>query len=284
MLVNIFFRIIFEIKKMKKFVGLFTVALFMSCATNPFTGAKTMALVSDSSLFPTSFQQYDSFLKEHKVIRGTKDAQRIENVGTKIKMAAEKWLASNGYKGYLDGYRWEFNLIDSKEANAWCMPGGKIVFYTGILPICQSDAGIATVMGHEIAHALANHGQQRMSAGMLQELGAEALSVATSNKTQEAQQLFQMAYGGGSQVLGMLPFSRSHESEADKIGLTLMAIAGYDPNEAVSFWSRMAGGASGGGQAEFLSTHPSSQTRIANLKKLIPEARAEALKYGVSFK
>lgn len=284
LLFNILFRIIFEIKMMKKYFSLLAVALLGSCATNPFTGSKTMALVSDSSLFPTSFQQYDSFLKEHKVITGTKDAQRVENVGGKIRMAAEKWLNANGYKGYLDGYRWEYHLIDSKEPNAWCMPGGKIVFYTGILPICQTDAGIATVMGHEVAHALANHGQQRMSAGMLQELGAEALNAATSSKSQQTQQLFQMAYGGGSQVLGMLPFSRSHESEADKIGLTLMAIAGYDPNEAVSFWSRMASGAEASGQSDFLSTHPSNQTRISELKRLIPEARAEALKFGVTFK
>lgn len=268
---------------MKKYVGFLGIALLAACATNPFTGAKTMALVSDSSLFPSSFQQYESFVKEHKVVTGTKDAQRIENVGAKIKVAAEKWLSANGYKGYLDGYRWEYKLIDSKEANAWCMPGGKIVFYTGILPICQTDTGIAVVMGHEVAHALANHGQQRMSAGMLQELGAEALNAATSQKTAETQQLFQMAYGGGSQVLGMLPFSRKHESEADKIGLTLMAIAGYDPSEAVAFWSRMAGGATEGEQSDFLSTHPSNQTRIAELKRLIPEARAEALKFGVKF-
>lgn len=267
---------------MKKIVGVLGIALMMSCATNPFTGSKTMALVNDSSLFPTSFQQYDSFLKENKVIKGTKEAQRVENVGLKIKEASQKWLTANGYRNYLDGYRWEFNLIDSKEVNAWCMPGGKIVFYTGILPICQTDAGIATVMGHEIAHALANHGQQRMSAGMLQELGGEALNLATSQKTAQTQQLFQMAYGGGSQVLGMLPFGRKHESEADKIGLTLMAIAGYNPEEAVSFWSRMAGDATESGSS-FLSTHPSNQQRIADLRKLIPEAKAEAAKFGVKF-
>ncbi len=258
-------------------------AMVMSCATNPFTGSKTMALVSDSSLFPTSFQQYDSFLKEHKVIKGTKDAQRVEVVGKRIKEAAEKWLNANGYKGYLDGYRWDYNLVDDKEVNAWCMPGGKIVFYTGILPICQDDAGIATVMGHEVAHALANHGQQRMSASMLQGAGAEILDAATSGKTSETKQLFQMAYGGGSQVLGMLPFSRKHETEADKIGLTLMAIAGYNPETAVAFWSRMAANSGGGDGSDFLSTHPSNQSRIANLQKLIPEARAEAAKFGVKF-
>lgn len=259
------------------------VAFFISCATNPFTGAKTMALVNDDSIFPASFQQYDAFLKEHKVLKGTKDAQRVETVGKKIKAAAEMWLNANGYRGYLDNYQWDYNLVDSKEVNAWCMPGGKIVFYTGILPICKNDAGIATVMGHEVAHALANHGQQRMSAGMLQQLGAEVLDATTSNKTAETRQLLQMAYGGGTQAFGMLPFSRKHESEADKIGLTLMAIAGYNPEEAVDFWSRMAANSGGGDGSDFFSTHPSNQTRIQDLKRLIPEAKAEATKFGVRF-
>ncbi|MCP1995747.1 M48 family metallopeptidase [Flavobacterium sp. HSC-61S13] len=268
---------------MKKIILTAGVLLAVSCATNPFTGAKTMALVNDSSLFPSSFQQYDTFLKGHKVIKGTKDAQRVENVGKKIRAAAEKWLDAHGYKGYLAQYQWDYNLVDDKEANAWCMPGGKIVFYTGILPICQDDAGIATVMGHEVAHALANHGQQRMSAAMLQQAGAEVLTAATTNSKASTKDLLLSAYGGGSNVLGMLPFSRSHETEADKIGLTLMAIAGYNPDTAVAFWSRMASQSSGGEPAEFMSTHPSNQTRIDNLKRLIPEAKVEAAKYGVKF-
>ncbi|MBW3519626.1 M48 family metallopeptidase [Flavobacterium sp. NKUCC04_CG] len=268
---------------MKKIFLTATVLLAVSCATNPFTGAKTMALVNDSSLFPSSFQQYDSFLKEHKVIKGTKDAQRVENVGKKIKAAAEKWLDANGYKGYLSQYQWDYNLVDDKEVNAWCMPGGKIVFYTGILPICRDDAGMATVMGHEVAHALANHGQQRMSAGMLQQAGAEVLTAATTKTKASTKDLLMSAYGGGSNVLGMLPFSRNHETEADKIGLTLMAIAGYNPDAAVDFWARMAANSSGSEPAEFMSTHPSNQSRIDNLKRLIPEAKAEAAKFGVKF-
>jgi len=258
-------------------------ALIISCAKNPFTGKSTMALVSNSEIFPSAFQQYSQFLGENKVIKGTADAQRVESVGMKIKTASEKWLNANGYEGYLKDYRWEYNLIDNKEVNAWCMPGGKIVFYTGILPICQNDAGIATVMGHEVAHALANHGQQRMSAGLLQQVGAVGVQVATGNKSEETKQLAMTAYGATTQIGGMLPFSRNHESEADMIGLTLMAIAGYNPDTAVAFWERMAAKAGGNKPPEFLSTHPSDKTRIANIKKLIPQAKAEAAKFGVKY-
>lgn len=261
-----------------------SLALVISCAKNPFTGKSTMALVSNSEIFPSSFQQYNQFLGENKVIKGTKDAQRVETVGMKIKAASEKWLNANGYQGYLNDYKWEYNLVDSKEVNAWCMPGGKIVFYSGILPICKDDAGMATVMGHEVAHALANHGQQRMSAGMLQQLGAVGVGVATGSKSQETQQIAMTAYGATTQLGGMLPFSRAHESEADMIGLTLMAIAGYNPDTAVAFWERMSASSGGQKPPEFMSTHPSDQTRISKIKELIPQAKTEAAKYGVTFK
>lgn len=254
-----------------------------ACSTNPFTGKSTLNFVSNSQLFPSSFAQYSDFLKENKVVSGTADAQRVTNVGQKIKAAAEKWLNANGQGSYLNGYQWEYKLVEDKAVNAWCMPGGKIVVYTGILPITKDDAGLATVMGHEVSHALANHGAQRMSASQLQQLGAVGVAVATSGKTAEQQQLWQQYYGMGSNVGVMLPFSRSHESEADMIGLTLMAIAGYNPDQAVAFWTRMS--AQSGGQAppEFLSTHPSDATRIANIKALIPQAKAEAAKFGVKF-
>ena len=164
------------------------------------------------------------------------------------------------------------------------MPGGKIVVYTGILPITKDDAGLATVMGHEVAHALANHGAQSMSAGQLQELGAVGVAVATGGKSAEQQQMWQQYYGIGSQVGVMLPFSRSYENEADKIGLTLMALAGYNPESALAFWERMAASSGGNKPPEFMSTHPSDATRIANIQRLIPEARAEASKFGVVFK
>lgn len=269
--------------KVKISLGLVLV-LVLACAKNPFTGKSTLALVPNSEILPTAFQQYNQFLSENKVLKGTKDAKRIETVGMKIKTAAERWLTANGQAGYLKDYQWEYNLVEDPAVNAWCMPGGKIVFYTGIMPICKDDAGIATVMGHEISHALANHGQQRMSAGMLQQLGAGLVGAATNSKSAETQQIAMTAYGATTEYAGMLPFSRSHESEADKIGLTLMAIAGYNPETSVTFWERMSANKNGQAPPEFMSTHPSDETRIANLKKLVPEAKAEAAKFGVTFK
>ncbi len=259
-------------------------ALVISCAKNPFTGKSTMAFVPNSQIFPSAFQQYSQFLSENKVIKGTTDAKRIETIGMRIKAAAERYLNANGHSNYLDSYQWEYKLVDSKELNAWCMPGGKIVFYTGILPVCKDDAGIAAVMGHEVAHALANHGQQRMSAGLLQQLGAVGTQVAIGDQDPQTQALIMQAYGVGSQVGGMLPFSRAHESEADMIGLTLMAIAGYDPINAVKVWERMSTISKGQAPPQILSTHPSNETRIKELTALIPQAKTEAAKFGVTFK
>ena len=271
-------------KKFKIYTGISIIALTISCSTNPFTGKKNLNFVSNSQLFPSAFQQYGTFLKENKVIIGTVDSKRVESVGIKIKNAAERWLTANGHAEYLKDYQWEYKLIENKEVNAWCMPGGKIVVYTGILPITKDEAGLATVMGHEVSHALANHGAQRMSAAQLQQIGAVGVAVATGSQSAEKQQMWQQYYGIGSQVGIMLPFSRNHESEADKIGLTLMAIAGYNPEQAIAFWERMSANAGGNKPPEMLSTHPSDATRIANLKRLIPEAKAEALKFGVNFK
>jgi predicted Zn-dependent protease len=234
----------------------------------------------NQSLFPMAFAQYDEFLNESKVVKNTSEAQMIQRVGQRIATAAERWLDANGYPGYLKDYRWEYNLVQNEAVNAWCMPGGKIVFYTGILPITQTETGIAVVMGHEVAHALADHGAQRMSAGMLQQLGAVAGNVAI--KDPEARNTFNMAYGIGSTVGVMLPFSRSHETEADRIGLQIMAIAGYNPDEAAELWKRMKAKSGGQGPPQFLSTHPSNDTRIANLTQWAPEAKAEAAKFGVT--
>lgn len=260
------------------------ILIAIACATNPVTGKKTLALVSNSEIFASSFSQYGEFLKTNKVITGTADAKRVETVGMKIRAAAEKLLQSRGTQGELQGYAWEYKLVDNKEVNAWCMPGGKIVFYSGILPICKDEAGMATVMGHEVAHALANHGQQRMSAGLAQQVGAGVAQAAVGGKSAETQALVMQAYGIGTTVGGMLPFSRSHETEADEIGLILMAIAGYNPETSIAFWERMSAKSGGSAPAELLSTHPSDATRIANLKKLIPKAKAEAAKFGVTFK
>ncbi|TXE11789.1 M48 family metallopeptidase [Seonamhaeicola algicola] len=267
--------------KLKNVIALLGVAAIVTaCAHNPFTGKKTLALVPNSQLFPTAFAQYDQFLTENKVITGTKDAEMIKRVGQKIAVAAERWLNANGHQGYLNDYKWEYNLVDDKTVNAWCMPGGKIVFYTGILPIAQNEAGVAAIMGHEVAHALANHGQQRMSAGYLQAGLAVAGNIAI--KDEKSRNAFNQYYGVGSQVGVMLPFSRSHETEADKIGIYLMAIAGYTPDEASLLWERMKANSGGQAPPEMLSTHPSNDSRIANLKALAPKAKAEAAKFGVT--
>ncbi len=260
-------------------VYLIIISCLISCTTlNPFTGQKTLG-VSNQDLFPLTFQEYDKFLSDSKVIKNTKEAKSIDLVQDKLVKAAQKWLEKHGYKDYLKDYKWESKLVDDKQVNAWCMPGGKIVFYTGILPICQNEAGIATVMGHEIAHALANHGGQRMKAAEFQQYGALAIALATSKKDTTTQNTWQQYYGIGTQIGIMLPFSRAHEMEADKIGLILLAIAGYNPEEAIAFWERMEKNASGNQTPpEFLSTHPSHDRRIATLKELIPGVKEEVKK------
>ena len=243
-----------------------------------------MAFVGNSSLFPSSFAQYEQFITENNVVTGTPEADMVARVGARIADAAHKWLSAEGYAHYLDDYQWEYNLIQDDTVNAWCMPGGKIVFYTGILPVTQTEAGLAVVMGHEVSHALLNHGQQRMSAGLLQQLGAVGLSVGmgVAGLSQETQALAMTAYGVGTELGGTLPFSRAHESEADHYGLILMAIAGYDPEEAAPFWERMAA-LGGGGTPQFLSTHPSDTTRIRQLRGWTGEAKQKAAEFGVHF-
>jgi len=254
--------------------------LLMSCSTNPFTGKKTLAFVPNSQLFPTAFAQYDQFLNENKVVTGTSQAQMITRVGERISIAAERYLNATGNVGYLKDYKWEYNLVNDDAVNAWCMPGGKIVFYTGILPVAENETAIAAIMGHEVAHALANHGQQRMSAAYLQQGLAVAGNIAI--KDAKSRNAFNQYYGVGSNVLGMLPFSRSHETESDRIGVHLMAIAGYNPDEAAELWKRMGAANSGKAPPEFLSTHPSNTTRIANLKAESAKAKEQAKKFGIN--
>jgi predicted Zn-dependent protease len=255
------------------------VLIVIACATNPYTGKKTLALVDNDSLLASSFNQYQVFLDESDVITGTPEAALVERVGNRIRQAAEQWAAVEGQSAYLEKYQWEYHLVQSDQVNAWCMPGGKIVVYTGILPLTKDEDGLAVVLGHEVAHALLNHGQQRSSAGVLQLAGAVGVGVLTSGKDQSSQELAQAAYGTGSTLLGTLPFSRAHENEADHIGLLLMAVAGYNPEASVPFWQRMSA-QGGGGTPEFLSTHPSDETRISNLTKWIPEAQEKALRLG----
>lgn len=268
-------------KLKKTILGLSIIAMIFSCATNPFTGKKTLAFVGNDQLFPSAFAQYNQVLTDSKVLTGTKDADMITRVGQRIAIAAERWLTANGNQGYLDDYKWEYKLIESEQVNAWCMPGGKIAFYTGILPIAANETGVAAIMGHEVAHALANHGQQRMSASYIQQGLAVAGNVALAND-QQALGIFNQSYGVVSNVAGMLPFSRSHETEADKIGLYLMAVAGYNPDEASVLWERMKANSGGEAPPEFMSTHPSNDSRIENLRALAPKAKAEAKKFGIS--
>jgi predicted Zn-dependent protease len=194
----------------------------------------------------------------------------VTRIGSKLAAAITTYYKN---KGDLSGMKWEYMLIDENIVNAWCMPGGKIAVYTGLLPVTQNESALAIVMGHEIAHAIAEHGKERMSQGLAQQYGGVALSVALSSKPAETQQLFNTAYGLGSEVGVMLPFSRKNEMEADKLGLTYTALAGYDPREAIPLWKRMEAAGSGGQKPpEFLSTHPSESSRIAELEKMMPDA------------
>lgn len=249
-------------------------ALFIlySCQTVPVTGRQQISLVPSSTILPMSFNSYTDFLSKHKVIENAPQAQSVKRVGARIQYAVERYMSERKMSDKLSGYQWEFKLVEDKEINAWCMPGGKVVVYTGILQVTGDETGLAVVMGHEIGHAIANHGGERMSQELLAQMGGMALSEAISSRPQETQQLFMGAYGLGSQVGVLLPYNRIQESEADHLGLIFMAMAGYDPRSAVDFWQRMAAKKQGTAPPEFLSTHPADTTRIKGIERLIPEA------------
>jgi len=243
-----------------------------SCATVPVTGRKQLSLVSNTEIIAMSSDEYKKVLAESKLSTDQEKVQMIKRVGTNIQKAVEQYMASKGASDQLAGFNWEFNLIqDDKTVNAWCMPGGKVAFYTAILPICKDETGVAIVMGHEVAHAIANHGRERMSEGMIANGLLGTLGSALGQNPTLTQQIFQQAVGVGVNVT-TLKFSRGNESEADHIGLIFMAMAGYDPNQAPAFWERMSSQAGGAKPPEFLSTHPSDQTRIKDLQGWIPEA------------
>lgn len=255
--------------------------LIVSCAKVPFTGRKQAKLLPESTMNSMSFTQYQEFLAMNPPSTNKKDADMVKRIGQRIQRAAEVYYEANGLSAKLKDFAWEFNLVDDPTVNAWCMPGGKVVVYSGILPIAKDEDGLAVVMGHEIAHALAHHGNERMSQQLAIQAGGLALSEMITQKPQETQNIFLQAYGVGAQVGAILPFSRKHESEADQIGLYLMAIAGYNVDAAAPFWERMQ---SGGGQTppEFLSTHPAPTTRAANLTAWAPEAKQMAKKYKMN--
>jgi predicted Zn-dependent protease len=263
-----------DIRMNRRVIYLLTglVFLFLSCSTVPITGRKQLNLIPAGEMLSMSYQQYGDFLKTNKLSTNQEQTQMVKRVGGKIQNAVERYFAGKGLTDQLKDYKWEVNLVESNEVNAWCMPGGKIVVYTGILPITQTEAGLAVVMGHEVSHAIAEHGNERMSQSMLAQLGAVGLSVALKDKPDQTRNLWMSAYSVGAQYGALLPFSRTQESEADEIGLTLMAMAGYDPNEATTFWQRMSDSSKGQKPPEFMSTHPSDETRIAEIRKHIPDA------------
>jgi len=260
---------------LKKLV-LFTIVgiIAVACATVAVTGRKQLSLVSNSEIIPMSATQYQDVIKTGPLSTNAEQTAMIKRVGARIQKAVEQYMASKGASSELQGFSWEFNLIDDpKTVNAWCMPGGKVAFYTGIMPICKDETGVAVVMGHEVAHAIANHGRERMSQSMVEQFGLSTLNAAMGQNPTMTTQLLMQAVGAGANV-GMLKFSRDQESEADHIGLIFMTMAGYDPEQAPIFWQRMVQMSGGASQPEFLSTHPANETRIKDLKSWIPEAKS----------
>jgi len=258
-------------KTHRSFLATVSAVVLFGCATVPLTGRRQLNLVADDQINQSAAQSYSTLLSDPKtkVISGTTDAMRVKRVGNQLAAAIEKYLAANGYADKYN-FKWEFNLIQSNEVNAWCMPGGKVAVYSGILPITRDDAGLATVMGHEIGHAIARHSAERVSQQLAAQAGGAVVGAATNNQSQATQTILGQLYGVGGGLM-LLHYSRSQESEADRLGLTFMAMAGYDPNNAVDFWQRMAA-QNKTGTPEFLSTHPTDATRIADIRAHIPEA------------
>ena len=243
-----------------------------TCKRVPITGRKQVALIPSGQMLALSSENYRTLIGESDIDQRSEQARMVQRVGVKISRAATEYLRKHAQLDRVEGFDWEFQLINDPAVNAFCMPGGKVAFYSGILPVCEDEAGIAVVMGHEIAHAIAKHGNERMTQGLAQQFGGMALGVALKDKPEQTQQLFQQAYGLGTTVGAILPFSRLHESESDEMGLIFMAMAGYDPQVAPAFWERMAEASGGNAPPVFLSTHPSPQQRVAKLKELMPEA------------
>ncbi len=256
---------------MKKIAIIFAIGLSAySCATVPLTGRSALAVVSNDEIQPLVNEEYKKAVGADKNLTSTADGQKIVRVGKKMAAAVETYLISEGYQELVDDFAWEFNLLQSDQINAWCMPGGKVAFYTGIMPVTQDETGIAVVMGHEIAHAVASHARERMSNGMALNMGMSAVSAAMGQNPTMTQQLLLQSIGMGSE-LGMLSFSRKHELEADEMGLIFMAMAGYDPRKAPLFWERMEA-KGGAAPPEFLSTHPGPGRRIEKLNSNMPKA------------
>jgi predicted Zn-dependent protease len=256
---------------MKQLLLIVLIFVAGACATVPLTGRKQITAIPSNEIIALSNDSYKQVLSESKLSSNSQQSEAVKRVGLRISKAVENYMRSQNLSDRLDGYAWEFNLIEGDQLNAWCMPGGKIVFYEGIMPVCLNDNGIAVVMAHEISHALAQHGNERMSQQLALQLGGMALSEALAQQKETTQQLAMAAFGLGSQVGIMLPYSRKHEVEADELGLYFMAMAGYDPREAPAFWERMLQAGSSN-VPEFLSTHPQPENRIANMNKAMDKA------------
>ena len=248
------------------------VAALVACSTNAVTGRKQFKLVPEQQLQSMANQQYRQFLSQNRTISPSADpdAEMVRRVGQRLANAGSSYYRQQGLKNQLEGYNWEFNLVQDKNANAWVMPGGKVVVYTGLLPITQNEAALGNVLGHEISHAIFQHGNERMSQGLAQQLGGAALTVAMAQRPAATQNLFMQAYGVGTAVGVMLPFSRRHELEADRYGMRWAAMAGYNPREAIALWQRMQKMSNGNRPPEFLSTHPAEGRRIEQLQKYLP--------------
>ena len=259
-------------RNMKKIIGLFACALLLlsSCGSVPVTGRNQLLLVSDSEVLASSLTQYSDYMKSAPISSDAKGKAMVTRVGKNIASATEAYLKANGLTNEVQNFSWEFNLVKDKQVNAFCMPGGKIVVYEGLLKLCSSDDELAVVIGHEVAHAVAKHSNERISQQLLTQYGAQILNQALSEKSARIQQIGNTVYGLGAQYGVTLPFSRKHESEADYMGLIFMTMAGYNPSTAVTFWQKMS--ANGGASIpEFMSTHPSDATRINDIKKYLPE-------------
>jgi predicted Zn-dependent protease len=253
------------------YVMVIAVTLF-SCSTVPITGRKQFNVVSDAEINQSAATSYRQLLTDPKtkVIASSADAQRVQRVGNQLATAIQNYLKQNGYANQYN-FDWQFTLIQSAEVNAWCMPGGKVAVYSGILPYTKDDAGLATVLGHEIGHAIAHHSAERVSQQYVAQGVGSAIGVSAANSSSATLGIINQLYGvGGSLVL--LKYSRNQESEADRLGLTFMAMASYDPHNAIDFWKRMAASNTSSGTPEFLSTHPADATRIAAIQNAIPEA------------
>ncbi len=260
------------IHKFNQIVIWLAVLLLAACATVPITGRSQLVLMPESQLEAMAYQEYRQFLSKHRLSSDVRGQEMVKRVGWKIARAVERYLAQRGMSDLIADYHWEFNLVQGKEVNAWCMPGGKVVVYEGLLPVAQDDTGLAVVLGHEIAHAIARHANERMSQQLALQVGGSAISAALGASSPAANMVFRDLYGLGANLGVLLPYSRMQETEADHLGLIFMAMAGYDPRAAIPFWERMMRQKNGASPPELLSTHPSDQTRIQKIREFLPEA------------